>query len=75
MAPPLQTGRAVAEIDSDASEMRGVLELQAMLLSDLARQENAIKGLSNTTHSSHVHDLERFKIDTVEALQKIWSKH
>ena len=52
-----------------------MLELQAMLLLDLAQQENKIKGLSKTTHSSHVQNLEKFKVDTVKALQKMWSKH
>lgn len=78
MASPSQTGRAAAQIDcvcSDVSEMRGVLELQAMLLSDLARRENEIKGFCKTKHSSHGQDLEKLKVDTVEALQKMWSKH
>jgi hypothetical protein len=78
MAPPLQTSRAAVQLDcvcNNVSEMRGVLELQAMLLSDLARRENEMKGFSKTKHSLHGQDLERFKVDTAEALDKLWSKH
>jgi hypothetical protein len=53
MALSLETSRAAAPIDwacNDASEMRGVFELQAMLLSDLARRENEMKGFSKTQH-------------------------
>jgi hypothetical protein len=78
MALPSQTGRVAAQTDcirSDVSEIRGVFELQAMLLSDLARRKNQMKGLCEIKLSSHGQDLERFKIDTAEALQKIWTKH
>lgn len=77
MVFPLQTGRAAAQIDcvcSDISEIRGVLELQAMLLSDLARRENQMKGFCRNQVSSHDQDLESLRVDTSEALQKMWSK-
>lgn len=77
MTVQLRAGRATARIDgvcSSASEMRGVLELQAMLLSDLARRENQIKGFSRTELCSQSWDLKRFRVDTAEALEKIWSK-
>lgn len=77
MALPSQTGRAAAQIDgicSDVAEMRGVLELQTMLLWDLAQRENQMKGFCKTNLSSHGQDLERFKVDTAEAIEKIWNK-
>ncbi|KAF1352971.1 hypothetical protein EJ07DRAFT_158971 [Lizonia empirigonia] len=76
MAESTQTASANVQLESirrDASEMRGVLELQAMLLSDLARRENQMEGACRTGLSAHGQDLERLKVDTAEALQKIWS--
>jgi hypothetical protein len=75
MALSLETSRAAAPIDwacNDASEMRGVFELQTMLLSDLARRENEMKGFSKTQHPLDGQDLKRFQKDTGEALAKIW---
>ena len=76
---PVMTSMSAAQVErvcSDGSEMRGVLELQAMLLSDLARRENQIKGFCKNNALSHGQDLEKFRTDTAEALQKIlvWGK-
>jgi hypothetical protein len=63
MALSLETSRAAAPIDwacNDASEMRGVFELQAM------------QGFSKTQHPLDGQDLKRFQKDTGEALAKIW---
>lgn len=73
----LQASKTTAQTDdvSDTgSEMRGVLELQAMLLLDLARRENQIQGFSNAAFSSQISDLERYRVDTAEALQKVWDR-
>lgn len=77
LARSTKTGNTKVETESinrGGSEMRGVLELQAMLLSDLAGRENQMKGLSGTRPSSRAQDLNRLKVDTVEALQKLWNK-
>lgn len=58
-------------VSNDISETRGVLDLQAMLLSDLARGENEMKGFSKTKHSLRDPDLGKLKVDTPEALQKL----
>jgi len=43
-----------------------------MLLSDLARRENEMKGFSKTQHPLDGQNLKRFQKDTGEALAKIW---
>jgi hypothetical protein len=58
----------------DIHEVEGSLEVQRLLLLKLAEQENRMIEKPESGRTSSVERIEKLKKDTVQAIQKTWSR-